>query len=411
MSDRKVQGTRGNPEGGKELHPRIATRVVEAQRHTLWALAAAGAFGFSVAMAGLIPHNNGTWLPLHLFLAGGLLCAISGVTQMLSVTWSTAPAPTDAVAAVQLALVVAGAVAVAAGRESELWALVAIGVAALTVGLALLAGILIWVRRWSGTDRFHPAIDGYVVAVVWGLLGIVLGAFVARGGELYTSRLIEAHLTVNVLGLVGTVILSTLPFFMATQLRMKMSPLATALRVRLVVASASVAVAVVVVGELADIRSFVTGGLVLVALDVTAVVLMLPRPTRKQFDWAGPRLVGLLAGSAWWIISALVLAVDALDAPIVRSDALLVMVVGAYGQILVASLAYLGPVVRAGGHRRLGAGFELMKSWPGVIAANVAAALMLFGMAQAAAVVIAAWALDTAARVALLFRSVPEETA
>lgn len=411
MSDNEGQAAIDKRKSADQQHPRVGTRVVEVQRHTLWALVAAGAFSFSAAVAALVPHDTGAWLPLHLFLVGGLLCAISGVTQMLSVTWSTAPAPTDAVATVQLALVVAGAVAVAAGRQSDLWPLVAVGAAMLAVGLVLLAGILVWVRHWSGTHRFHPAIDGYLVAVVWGLIGIVLGALVARGGELYTPRLIEAHLTVNTLGLVGVVILSTLPFFMATQLRMKMSLLATPLRVRLVVASASLAVAVIVVGELADTRWLVTVGFVVVALDVVSAVLMLPRPARKQFDWAGPRLVGLLAGSAWWVIGGLVLAVDALDSPIVRSDALLVLVVGAYAQILVASAAYLGPVVRAGGHRRLGAGFELMKSWPGVAAANVAAGLLLFGLRQAAAVVIAAWALDTAVRAVLLFRPAPGDAA
>jgi nitrite reductase (NO-forming) len=397
----------GTVKGDNQQHPRVGTRVVEAQCHTLWALFAAVAFSFCAAVAALVPHDTGVWLPLHLFLVGGLLSAISGVTQMLSVTWSTAPAPSDGVAAAQLALVAAGAVAVAVGREADLWPLVAIGATLLAVGLLLLAGILLWVRRWSSTDRFHPAIDGYVVAIVWGLVGIVIGALVASGGELYTSRLIEAHLSINVLGLVGVVILSTLPFFMATQLRMKPSPFATALRVRSVVAWASVAVCAVVLGELTDTRWLVTVSFVLEALIVVAVVLMLPRPARKQFDFAGPRLVGLLAGTAWWTISAVVLAVDALDGPIAHRDALLVLVVGAYGQILVASAAYLGPVVRAGGHQRLSAGLALMKSWPGVIAANVAAGLLLFGLRQAAAAVIAAWALDTTVRVALLFRRRP----
>ncbi|MCZ7631601.1 MAG: hypothetical protein M5U19_22205 [Microthrixaceae bacterium] len=168
--------------------------------------------------------------------------------------------PGDAVAAAQLALVVTGTVAVAMGRESGMWVLVATGAALLGVALVCLAGILLWVRRWSSTDRFHPAIDGYLVAVGWGLAGIVLGSLVAHGGELYTPRLIEAHLSVNVFGLVGVVILSTLPFFTATQLRMKMSPLATAARIRMVVAGASGAAAVVVLGELVDTRWLVSVG-------------------------------------------------------------------------------------------------------------------------------------------------------
>lgn len=389
-------------------HPRVSTRVIDAQRHAAWALIAAGLFSVSAAVVAVVPHDTGTWLPLHLFLVGGLLCAISGVTQMLAVTWSTAPAPTDPVAAVQLALMVAGALGVAVGREAGQWQLLAVSAVAIAVGLVTLAGILVWVRHWSATTRFHPAIDGYVVAAAWGLIGVTLGALAARGGELYTLRLVEAHLSVNTLGLVGIVILATLPFFAATQLRMKMSPLATAARVRMVIIAASLAVLAIVDGELADTRLLVSAGFVLVALSVVAVVVMLPRPGRKQFDWAGPRLVGLLAGASWWIVSALVLALDARDAPIAHSDALSSLVVGGYAQILVASVAYLAPVVRAGGHQRLRAGFELMKSWPGVAAANVAALLLLLGARPVAVAVVGFWVLDTAVRAVLLFR--PEES-
>lgn len=389
-------------------HPRVSTRVIDAQRHATWALMATGLFSASAAVAAVVPHDTGIWLPVHLFVVGGLLCAISGVTQMLAVTWSTAPAPTDRVAALQLALMVLGALGVAVGREAGVWQLVAVAAVAIGVGLAILAAILLWVRRWSATDRFHPAIDGYVVAAAWGLVGVTLGALAARGGELFILRLVEAHLSVNTSGLVGVVILATLPFFTATQLRMKMSPLATAVRVRTVVLAASLAVLVILVGELAERRWLISIGFVIVAVTVVADVAMLPRPARKQFDWAGPRLVGLAAGCIWWVLSSLILAAVAVDAPIVRSDALLSLVVGGYAQILVASAAYLAPVVRAGGHQRLSAGFGLMKSWPGVVAANLAALLLLIGARSAGAIVVALWALDTVVRAALLFRSEPE---
>ncbi len=212
-------------------HPRVGNRVIEVQRHTRWALVLAGVFAVAAPVAAVVPHDTGHWLPLHLFLVGSLLCAISGATQMLGVTWSTAPAPTDAVAAGQLALMAAGAVGVALGRELDSYALVGIGAGASGLGLVMLAVILLWVRRWSATDRFRPAIDGYVVAAGWGVVGIALGALIAHGGDTYVPRLIEAHLAVNLFGLVGLVILATLPFFAATQLRMKMSPFATGVRV------------------------------------------------------------------------------------------------------------------------------------------------------------------------------------
>lgn len=47
--------------------------------------------------------------------------------------------------------------------------------------------------------------------------------------------------------------------------------------------------------------------------------------------------------------------------------------IGGYAQILVASLAYLGPVLRGGGHRRLTEGFAITGSWPSLAAGNIAA--------------------------------------
>ena len=41
------------------------------------ALVVAAAFTFAAGVAVAVPHNTGLWLPLHLFLVGGMLTAIS----------------------------------------------------------------------------------------------------------------------------------------------------------------------------------------------------------------------------------------------------------------------------------------------------------------------------------------------
>ncbi|HEX6418871.1 MAG TPA: hypothetical protein VFZ77_10245, partial [Acidimicrobiales bacterium] len=78
-----------------------AGRVREAQRQAKVALAIAGAFVVAAVAATLAPHDLGTWLPLHLFLAGGLATVISGATVLFTVTWAAAPAPPRRVLALQ----------------------------------------------------------------------------------------------------------------------------------------------------------------------------------------------------------------------------------------------------------------------------------------------------------------------
>jgi hypothetical protein len=81
-------------------------------------------------------------------------------------------------------------------------------------------------RRGSQVDRFHPAIEAYLVAVGFGLLGVAIGAVIATDpGGAWWGRLRGAHLLLNVLGLVGITVAGTLPYFVATQARMRMAPL------------------------------------------------------------------------------------------------------------------------------------------------------------------------------------------
>ena len=63
-----------------------ADRVRPAQRQAARALALAASFVAAAAIAAVVRHDTGRWLPLHLFLAGGLLLAISGVSVLLAAT-------------------------------------------------------------------------------------------------------------------------------------------------------------------------------------------------------------------------------------------------------------------------------------------------------------------------------------
>jgi hypothetical protein len=374
-------------------------RVAEVHHQARRTLAVAGAFILAAAVTAVAPEPGGTWLPLHLFLVGGLLSAISGATVLLAVTWSASPAPPRASATVQRWLLAGGAVAVAVGGERGDDTVGVAGAAAVGASLALLALHLVRVRAAAATDRFAPAIDGYVAAIVLGTVGVVLGALLVAGEA--GSRWLEvrsAHLTVNLYGLVGLVVAATLPWFVATQARTKMSPRATPAAVRSLLAVLVASTAVSAGGHLAGRPGLAAAGLVGYAVGVVALLGLLPRIGRRQLRWAGPRLLQLGAGIAWWVGATVALAATAADGPGGEGPVLRALAVGGLAQILVASLAYLGPVLRGGGHERLTHGFTLTRSWPGLVLANVAAASMAASWWRPAQVALAAWALDTAVR-------------
>ncbi len=383
-------------------------RVAAVHAQTRRGLLVAVAFSVAAAVAALVGLGTGWWLPLHVFVVGGLLSAIAATTQMLAVTWSTAPAPRAAVATAQRCGLAVGAAALVTGRETERsWLFVAGGVMVVVAMLGL-AAILIQVRRRAVTDRFAPAIESYVAAIVAGSVGMSIGILLGTGHV--GSHLAEyraAHLVLNVFGLVGLIIAGTLPYFTATQVRSKMSPRATPQAIRSTLFGLAAATTVAAIGALLGRPGVLAAGLVLYALGLVLIAATLPVYTRKRLRWAGPRALQLMAGIGWWAAMAVGLAVATLratdDQPLLQA-----LVVGGFAQILVASLAYLGPVLRGGGHQRLTAGFALTRSWVSLAAGNVAAVAALVGNRPTLAVALGVWLVDIVIRATLLLFSSKE---
>jgi nitrite reductase (NO-forming) len=372
-------------------------RLSHAQARTTLRLALA----FIAAAALAAAAGSARWLPLHLFLAGAVMLAISGVSLMLTVTWSTAPAPPDRWAAVQRTLVAAGATGVAVGRHADLGDAV-IGVAALAFlgGLVLLAGLLLVTARRGVERRFDPAVAAYLSALVFGMAGVALGAWMAVASPSATMR--AAHVTINVLGLVGLVVGGTLPFFASTVGRSRMAPHACRRRLFVSLCWQAATLLIAVLALSTDATALAAIGLGGYALGIVAVLESLPRPTRRQLRWAGPRVLALWAGGLWWGTAVAATAVDAAADRVVFGDRwLVVLVVAGYAQILWGSLAYLLPMLRGGGHERLAEGFATTRSWLGFAAANVAGLCAATEQPTAVtAVVIAAWVLDSTWRAA-----------
>jgi nitrite reductase (NO-forming) len=356
------------------------------------------AAGFVVVAVVAALAHDGWWLPLHLFVVGALLSAISAATQMLAVTWSASPAPSRRVAAAQRWALAAGTVALAFGRETDRTWLFFAGGATVVVAMLALAVILIRIRQQAVTDRFAPAIEAYVAAVSAGAVGMSLGIALGSGwAGARAAELRGTHLVLNVFGLIGLVIAGTLPYFAATQTRSKMSRRATPTAVRITMLGLSAATAVAATGEMLGTRALVAGALIAYALGLLALIPLLPVPDRARLRWAGPRVAQLLAGIGWWASMTIALAVVTIRATNDR-QVVLALVVGGFGQILVASLAYLGPVLRGGGHRQLAAGFAITRSWISLAAGNVAALAALTGHERVLAAVLVAWLTDMVVR-------------
>lgn len=377
-------------------------RVAAAHAETRRGLTVTAGFVAVAAVVGLARVGSGWWLPLHLFVVGGLLSAISTTTLMLAVTWSTSPSPHSAVAFAQRWTLAAGAIALVVGRaNNQTWMFVGGGAMA-SIAMLVLATMLIWVRRRAVTDRFAPAIESYVAAVVAGSIGMSIGVVLGTGraGVRY-GDLRDVHLVVNIFGLVGLVIAGTLPFFVATQVRSKMSRRATPRAMRATSFGLATATAVAATGEYLDRNRVVALGLASYALGLLAVVALLPIYESSRLKRGGPRVLQLLTGIAWWVAMTIALALASIEGNDDRAI-LQVLVVGGFGQILVASLAYLGPVLRGGGHQRLTAGFGITRSWISLASGNAAAFAALAGHGPVLAAALALWLTDTAVRAARL---------
>lgn len=376
----------------------------------------AGLFAVAAGIAALFDNPTGSWLPLHLLLGGTVLGAITAATQLLGVTWSSSPPPPRTVADVQRFMLFAGMAMVAVGRiGSPLGALtgrdlglIGAGATAVVIALVLLIVDLVGIHRGAVTDRYKPALMGYVIAAVFGVVGVVLGATIASGGlESDYSTIRGVHLSANALGLVGIVIISTLPFFLATQARMKMAREATPARIRSVIVASAVAAAITLGGWLVESPVLTTIGFWSYALVLIVAIWLFPRIKRKQFDWAGPRLAQLAAGYLWWIAALVALGLRSLNGSIGDQTLLIrlvaLMAIGGFAQIVSGSVYYFAPVIMAG-NRKPGEGLRLTKSWVSLTVGNTAAVGIALDVPVITAVSVAVWLVDTAYRLLLVVR-------
>ena len=386
--------------GQKAIPIGSADRIPLAQAQARYSLVFTALFISAAIATAVLGTGDGHWVPVHLFAAGAMVGAIGGVTSLFTVSWSAAPAPRPSTMWWQRILCAVGAVGVVSARtlqwpDALLWGSAALFVA----GLVALGVVLVGTVRRGVKRRFDTAVGWYVAAIAAGIAAALAGSSYATVGTEIGQR--SAHVVLNLLGFVGLIIAGTLPTFIATLGRTKQSPRSTDVALRALLGVQGAAVATAAVGYLLDQDAVASVGLAAYGGGLAFLATRLPFPTRRSLTWAGPRLVALWAGMAWWLVAVVATAAITArgDLPFV-DDWSLVLVVAAYGQILWGSLAYLLPVLRAGGHVLLSQGFAALWSWPGLVMVNAAGLAWVAQAPEVARVAVAVWLVDSGSRVA-----------
>ena len=399
----RVQGPDPEASKAQRWEPKGAPGRVAIAHGQAWpTLCLAAGFVAAAAVVAVVDGGSRQWMALHLLLVGGVLGAISATTQMFAITWSAAPPPPSTVVALQRWLLALGALALVAGREFEVTALAAGGGSAVIVALLLLAHLLAHIRSRVAIGRHLATIDGYLLAVAVGIAGLGLGLWMAVGSPAEPARVLDAHTTLNLFGLVGLVVAATLPSFIATQARTKMNRRYRPARARLVLGVMAAGVVFAAAGMATGHSSLATAGLVVLLGSMAATGALLPRLGRRQWSWAGPRLVQVFAALGWWVVATVWTLVAVNDPAVGTQRVWLVLAVGGIAQLVIGSLAYLGPIMRGREHRGQLRAFAICRSWPSLAAGNLAALAVALGWWTVAAVAVAVWLVDFAVRAVLL---------
>ncbi len=396
------QSTTMTSSAGSSRNRNRPGRVVASHRMLAIALAIAAAFAVvAIVWAIVIAMQGGTWWgPIHAFLAGTALAAISGATQMFTITWSTTSPPASWMTITQGSLLVGGVALVLVGVPAHADLAIWLGGLAVIGSLALLATSLTTIIRKSLLRRFDQSSRFYLLALGSGVVGVTLGILLGSGA--ITSgygdiRLVHLHL--NLIGLVGFTIIGTLPTILVTFAKHKIvSGREVRIAWKLCLAS-SVLVASAIVGPIWLIG---VGALLaaVAALVVTAGVAF--RLGGKQMKGGLPYWA-VITGVLWLVLWT------GIDAANILSRSQLpyfsrwtaIAVVFGVGQVIVGSVAYLVPVVFGA---PIGDNLTRMTSHPilPLITANLAALALALNWPAVAIALASVWGIDFVRRLAML---------
>ncbi|MEX2322432.1 MAG: hypothetical protein WEA29_01510 [Acidimicrobiia bacterium] len=365
------------------MQPADPRRGRVARSHTVAAAAfrlAGGFIAWSMGWAVVVAVRGGVWWgPLHTFMVGAVLLAISGATQLFTVTWAAAVPADRRAAGAQRWVLAVGAVAAVMGVTFGLEWLVAIGAVLVLGGLGLLGWILVGVIRRSLLRRFDIASRFYLLAVGSGLVGVTLGWILgaeAAGAAHLDIR--TAHMHLNLIGLVGFTIVGTLPTILPTTVRHPMVSGKEAVSAWWGSAAAAVAMASGMVSGPVPVGVGVALAAVAGAAILGGIVgrLGIGKVARAGF----PALM-IATGAGWLLAWMGHQAVTLIGGDHTVYGPWVAVGVAGVAMVLFGSLSYLVPVLVGGGGDALTANFGRLHGWgtPRAIVATAVPVAVLVG--------------------------------
>lgn len=385
------------------MKPERRGRVVESHTIARAAVRAGGLFAVVSAIwsVTVLIGGGSWWGPLHAFLAGTVLLIISGASQMFTITWAAAPAPSPGLTTAQRWSAVLGTACVLTGVSLTVPALVWAGAAALATALLLLGWSIRRSVLRSLLRRFDLSSRFYLLAVGCAVAGVGLGALLATGtGEGWgtSMRLVHSHL--NLVGFVGFTIIGTLPTFLPTVAHHRAVSGREAAIAWWMCAGAAAAMLAGLAAGPAAVGAGTLGTGVAAALVLTGVLSRLWERGRGR-----PAFVQLAVGvgwlCAWTVVDGARLLSGAGAVPFGPWTGAVVL--AGVGQVLAGSLAYLlpvltGPPLEDNARRMTG------QAWLPLLTANLAGVAMLTGRGTVAALLASVWVVDFGRRIVSLRR-------
>jgi nitrite reductase (NO-forming) len=377
--------------------PSHQTRVVES--HNIARAAFLGALFFALLAVGwaifVLTVGASWWGPMHAFLAGTVLLAISGASQMFTITWSSTRPPSGMMTTTQRWLLIVGAAMVLFGITVDLDLVVWIGTGAIASSLAMLAVSITGAVRRSLLRRFDLSARFYVAAVASGIVGVSLGAVIGTGtaGAAFTQlRLAHSHL--NLVGLVGLTIIGTIPTLLPTTAYRR------AVSGREAIVSLWFGLGGAFLIGVGIWRSELVGvGTILVGLSggtlLTGILVRIWEEGRRKLAF-----LQITAGMTWLVAWALSDGIQVASTGQMRPFGgwTGAAVIAGVGQVLLGSVGYLLPVLK-------GSPFEHSRTvmarspWLPLLAANGAGLFIAAGWAIGAVAATAVWVADFGVRV------------
>ncbi len=319
------------------------------------------AFLCAATLATLLPPTTrvGTWLPLHLALAGAASTAIAGMMPFFSAAFATTQPVAARVRWTSLLAVALGGLVVTAGYAAGDLRLAAVGGAAYIAGMTLVGyATIIPVRRPLARSGGVVTL-GYTAALLLVAIGALLATLFLAGvtpvAQAWGS-LKPAHAWLNLMGFVSLIIATTLLHFFPTVIgaRILRSPSAY-----LTVLGLAAGTALVAGGFAIDADWVVRAGALASLTGALSLAIYAAQTWRTKRSWTGDEswhrfaMGGLVSAIAWFQVGALLAALRLLVAgadPAAASATILLgpLVPGWAGLAVLASATHLVPAIGPG---------------------------------------------------------------